>query len=85
MRDWEQEFFEDMRHGWLPYFEQLRLYLSHFPGQRATTFTVTHEVPGDTAAVRRGGARSLGGERPGDRVELHGDDRASSSAPSRCC
>ena len=44
--DWEQEFVEDMKHGWLPYFEQLRLYLRHFPGQRATTFAVDKQVPG---------------------------------------
>ena len=69
---WEQEFFEDMRHGWLPYFEQLRVYLSHFPGQRATTFSVSHEVPGSTAAVLTALHAGLGGARPGDRIDVAG-------------
>ena len=70
--DWEQEFIADMKDGWVPYFEQLRLYLRHFPGQRATTFTIAHGVPGDATAVRAAVHAALGGDHPGDRIELAG-------------
>ena len=70
--DWEQEFVEDMKHGWLPYFEQLRLYLRHFPGQRATTFTVDRQAPGRAEEVRAAVRTRLGGHAIGDRVELDG-------------
>lgn len=43
--DWEDEFFEGLRDGWLPYFDRLRLYLAHFPGQRATALEASHVVP----------------------------------------
>ena len=33
---WEQEFWDGMAPGWMPFFDNLRLYLSHFPGQAAT-------------------------------------------------
>ncbi|MBX9245040.1 SRPBCC domain-containing protein [Actinotalea ferrariae] len=33
---WEQEFWDEMGPGWLPHFDTLRLYLTHFPGQEAT-------------------------------------------------
>jgi uncharacterized protein YndB with AHSA1/START domain len=34
--DWEQEFFDEMEQGWPVFFDNLRLYLTHFPGQRVT-------------------------------------------------
>ena len=34
--DWENEFWDEMERGWAPMLDNLRLYLTHFPGQRAT-------------------------------------------------
>jgi uncharacterized protein YndB with AHSA1/START domain len=45
--DWENEFWGEMVTGWAPMLDNLRIYLTHFAGQRATattstvTFTVT--------------------------------------------
>ena len=65
--DWEQEFFDDMEKGWRPYFENLRLYLSNFPGQQVTSLTAhtTIERPRDEvwqrcAATRRRSGRTIG-------------------------
>jgi uncharacterized protein YndB with AHSA1/START domain len=70
--EWEREFFTEMERGWVPFFDNLRLYLAHFPGQHATTLRTSAEVPGTThealAAVRQG----LGVESSGDRFEQHG-------------
>ena len=56
--DWEGEFFAFMERMWAPIFDHLRLYLTHFPGQRATELFARTEVPGPPAtalaAVRRG-------------------------------
>ena len=70
--DWEQEFVEDMKRGWLPYFEQLRVYLSHFPGQRATTYMVERTTPGAAEDVCAAIRERLGGHAPGDRIALDG-------------
>jgi uncharacterized protein YndB with AHSA1/START domain len=35
--DWENEFFEEMNNGWAPVLDNLRLYLTNFAGQSATT------------------------------------------------
>lgn len=39
--DWESEFWDDMGASWKPFFDGLRLYLTHFPGQEATQFEAT--------------------------------------------
>jgi uncharacterized protein YndB with AHSA1/START domain len=49
--DWENEFFEHMGEGWRPYFDNLRIYLTDFPGQTATTIEASTSVPGDWGAV----------------------------------
>jgi hypothetical protein len=33
--------------NWMPFFDNLRLYLSHFPGQKATQLEATASHPGD--------------------------------------
>ena len=48
---WESEFWEDMGTSWLPYFDNLRLYLSHFPGQEATQLEATASHPGAAATL----------------------------------
>jgi uncharacterized protein YndB with AHSA1/START domain len=49
--DWESEFWDDMGANWMPFFDNLRLYLSHFPGQQATQLEITASHPGDADAV----------------------------------
>ncbi len=54
--DWENEFFTDMSAGWVPMLDNLRLYLTNFPGQPATSMWIsaTFSVgqPEAIAAVR---------------------------------
>lgn len=49
--DWESEFWDDMGASWKPFFDNLRLYLGHFPGQEATQLEVTASHPGDAATL----------------------------------
>jgi uncharacterized protein YndB with AHSA1/START domain len=49
--DWEQEFFDGMEEGWLPFFEHLRLYLTRFPGQTVTPLAVDASLPLTNAAA----------------------------------
>lgn len=62
--DWESEFWDDMGANWQPFFDNLRLYLTHFPGQEATHLEVTTSHPGDAKAVWSAvhDALGLGGE-----------------------
>jgi uncharacterized protein YndB with AHSA1/START domain len=48
---WEQEFFDEVKEHWLPFFDNLRLYLTHFPGQRVTAMEVATDVPGAAGQV----------------------------------
>lgn len=48
---WEQEFWDDMGANWLPFFDNLRLYLSHFPGQQVTPLEVTVSHSSDANAL----------------------------------
>lgn len=47
--DWEQEFFDGMEEGWLPFFAHLELYLRDFAGRAATAVQAARTV-GTTAA-----------------------------------
>jgi len=70
--DWEQEFFEEMEQGWAPFFDHLRLYLTLFPGQTATTLRAEIDVKGDALAVAAAIRDALGVERPAQEVEVRG-------------
>jgi uncharacterized protein YndB with AHSA1/START domain len=70
--DWEREFFDDMAKGWTPMFDNLRLYLTHFPGQRATPLEAWIDVPGDPAVVFAAIRRTLGIDEVGQTVEANG-------------
>jgi uncharacterized protein YndB with AHSA1/START domain len=70
--DWEQEFFEDMERHWAPYFDNLRLYLSHFPGQQVTPLELSADVSGAGDAVYSALRDALGAQRAGDAVEVRG-------------
>ena len=43
--DWENEFWGEMDTGWAPMLDNLRIYLTHFAGQRATATTSTPRSP----------------------------------------
>jgi uncharacterized protein YndB with AHSA1/START domain len=70
--DWESEFWDDMGTSWMPFFDNLRLYLSHFPGQEATVLEVTASHPGEAPALwsTLRDALALGDE--GEAVDVRG-------------
>jgi uncharacterized protein YndB with AHSA1/START domain len=49
--EWEREFFEEMEKGWRPFFDNLRLYLARFPGQRVTSMSVDTQLDGNAEDV----------------------------------
>jgi uncharacterized protein YndB with AHSA1/START domain len=70
--DWEREFFADMSKGWAPAFDNLRLYLTHFAGQRVTTLEVWANLPGSPAEVVTAMCDGLGIEQAGQGVNARG-------------
>jgi uncharacterized protein YndB with AHSA1/START domain len=70
--DWEQEFFDEMEKGWTPYFEHLRLYLTHFPGQTATVLSADADVPGTAVAACKAMCQELGVDESTKTLELRG-------------
>ena len=69
---WESEFWDDMGANWMPFFDNLRLYLSHFPGQEATQLEVTASHPGDAEALWSTLHDALGLGDEGATVEVRG-------------
>lgn len=69
---WESEFWDDMGLNWMPFFDNLRLYLSYFPGQEATQFEVTASHPGEAEALRSTLHHALGLGEEGATVNLRG-------------
>lgn len=70
--DWEQEFFDDMVANWMPYFDNLRLYLTHFPGQQVTSLYVATDRPGPVAAAWASMRTALGVDGVGHAVDVAG-------------
>ena len=70
--DWESEFWDDMGVNWMPFFDNLRLYLTHFPGQEATQLEVTASHPGDPQALWSTLRDALGLGDEGATVEVRG-------------
>ena len=70
--DWEQEFFDEMEKGWTPFFEHLRLYLTHFPGQRVTSLSADADVTGAPGPVSDAMRQGLGVETVGQAVDVRG-------------
>ncbi|MBO3085431.1 SRPBCC family protein [Cellulomonas fengjieae] len=70
--DWEQEWWDDMGSSWLPFFDNLRLYLAHFPGQEATPLeaAASHAVDEGTLWTALHDALGLGAE--GATIEVRG-------------
>lgn len=70
--DWESEFWDDMGTSWIPFFDNLRLYLSHFPGQQATQLEATASHSGDAATLWAALRDGLGLGEEGAVVEVRG-------------
>lgn len=82
--DWEGEFFGDMEKGWVMMFDNLRLYLEHFDGQRAATVQVDLPVEAASATTFLRLREALGGPSVGDCVavqDLRGTVVRLNSAP----
>ncbi len=69
---WESEFWDEMGASWMPYFDHLRLYLTHFPGQEATPMEVSASHPGDPEALWSAVRAALGLGEEGAAVEVRG-------------
>jgi uncharacterized protein YndB with AHSA1/START domain len=70
--DWENEFFEEMTENWVPFFDNLRLYLEEFPGQQVTSLEVSTQIDGGASGVLAAIRRDLGGGDAGDTVDGRG-------------
>ena len=70
--DWESEWWEDMEVSWRPWFDNLRLYLSHFPGQEATQLEVGSTHPGDPKTLWATLHERLGLTDVGQTVDVRG-------------
>ena len=71
--DWEQEWWDSLGPGWMPYFDNLRVYLGHFAGQQATTLEVDATHAGDVPAVWSALRDTLGVGAPGSTIDVRGD------------
>lgn len=70
--EWEREFFDEMGWGWASMLDNLRLYLTHFPGQRATPLFVDATVAASPEAALDAVGAALGAGAVGDGVEANG-------------
>lgn len=70
--DWEREFFDHMMSSWAPFFDNLRLYVTQFPGQHATSLSVAAVVPGEVNKVYDALLRALGASEVGKSIDARG-------------
>lgn len=70
--DWENEFWADMEKGWAPMLDNLRLYLTHFPGQRVTPLEARAELPGSPVDAIAAVRRALSADAVGQTVDANG-------------
>ena len=84
--DWEQEFFDEMEQGWAPFFDHLRLYLQHFPGQQVTRMDAEAQVAGNPRGRRpHDAAGARGRKRPGNNSTRAAWTRASKPSKTSAC
>ena len=69
---WESEFWDTLGPNWIPFFDNLRLYLSHFPGQEATALAVAASHSGDALTLFSTMCDALGVGDEGASVEVLG-------------
>ena len=70
--DWEQEFFDDMAKHWVPFFDNLRLYLTHVAGRRVTSMDASIQHAGRLDDVWRAVRETLGVSSAGERFDARG-------------
>ena len=70
--DWEAEWWDELAPNWMPSFENLRLYLAHFPGQEARQLEATAFHPGAAETVWSTLQEALGLGEEGTKVEMLG-------------
>jgi uncharacterized protein YndB with AHSA1/START domain len=69
--EWEAEFWDEMGPGWLPFFDNLRLYLRDFAGQEAVQLEASSSFPGHAGQVWSGLRAALGLGDAGTEVHIH--------------
>ncbi len=67
---WEQEFLDEAATAWLPYFDNLRLYLTHFVGQRVTPLAVSADMSRSADAAWPALRRAVGADEVGQQVKV---------------
>jgi uncharacterized protein YndB with AHSA1/START domain len=72
--EWEREFWGEMETGWAPVLDNLRIYLTHFAGQRATATTSTATFTMTAVEAIHGVRAALGVGAVGDRIDAAGID-----------
>jgi uncharacterized protein YndB with AHSA1/START domain len=71
--DWEHEFWDEMDSGWAPMLDNLRLYLTHFPDQHATSLFAAATFPGTRPETAMAAVRhDLAVDAVGDPVSARG-------------
>ena len=70
--DWERTFIADMERAWTPSFDTLRILLTHFPGQRATSLSTDLATTATPATAVSAMRRALGADDVGDRLDIRG-------------
>jgi uncharacterized protein YndB with AHSA1/START domain len=68
--EWEKEFFADMEKMWTPQFDNLRVYLSHFPGRQAVLMEVDAKAGVNADVLWPAVRAAIGAHRVGDVAEL---------------
>jgi uncharacterized protein YndB with AHSA1/START domain len=67
---WEQQFLDDAKKGWLPYFDNLRLYLTHFVGQRVTQLAVSADLSRSADVAWPALRQAVGADEVGQQVKV---------------
>ncbi|WP_101525888.1 SRPBCC family protein [Nocardioides houyundeii] len=70
--EWESEFWDTMGPNWIPFFDNLRLYLAHFTGQEATLLEAAASHPGDPQSLLSTLRAALGLGEEGSEVDVRG-------------
>jgi uncharacterized protein YndB with AHSA1/START domain len=80
--EWEHEFFDEMVTGWGPTIDNLRIYMTHFPGQRVNTMWAGTEIAAEPEDAITALRDALGVAEVGDAVAARGiDGRLERSVP----
>jgi uncharacterized protein YndB with AHSA1/START domain len=70
--DWEQEFWDDMGANWTPFFDNLKIYLAHFPGQEAVLLEASASYAADPQTLLARVHDQLGVGAEGSPTDLRG-------------